>query len=144
MVTQCLPLLTLPADLDSALKDWFGRQVNWCRSSSQGEKARNYGNNITIWYHAIVSLVLSVAITPALLPQVNDPMTSQNLHRKRICADSSLIIGCIPSILPRRRGIYRLFPHHVRIPSTAISLPSILLCSRTIPQQTEALHPVHP
>jgi hypothetical protein len=144
MVTQYVPLLTLPADLDTALRDWFGRQVNWCRSSPQGEKARNYGNNITIWYHAIVSLVHSVVITPAVLSQVNDITTLQNSPNKRICAVSSLIIGRITSILPRRRGIYRLFPHHVRIPSTAISLPSILLCSRTLANQTTALHPVHP
>lgn len=117
-----------------------GELVQIVLSGRKGEEVREQHYNLVSRYRKS----RQCSYHTSTLPQVNDPMTLQNPHRKRICADTSPFTGRITSILPRRRGIYSLFPHHVRTSTQAIPLPSILLCSRTLANQTTALHPVHP
>ncbi|EIW71319.1 hypothetical protein TREMEDRAFT_67696 [Tremella mesenterica DSM 1558] len=46
------------------LKTWFRNHLDWMATSEQGAMARAYGNNITIWYHALVATHLSLVNPP--------------------------------------------------------------------------------
>lgn len=55
LVDQALTVLQLPQDLDQGMRAWVGAQAKWMAEGEQGKSARESGNNITLWYHAIVS-----------------------------------------------------------------------------------------
>ena len=49
------------ASLNQQLKGWFQTNVEWMERSEQGRLAREYGNNLTAWYHVLVSVILHPA-----------------------------------------------------------------------------------
>lgn len=56
LVDQALSVLQMPPDVQEGMRAWLQAQGNWMSQSQQGADARASGNNITLWYHAIVSL----------------------------------------------------------------------------------------
>ena len=59
LVSRALPLLILPPDVRKGMTEWFKANLDFMATSEQGARARTYGNNITIWYHALVASHLS-------------------------------------------------------------------------------------
>ncbi|ODN82209.1 hypothetical protein L202_02497 [Cryptococcus amylolentus CBS 6039] len=53
----------IPGDVVDGMRSWLGVQVEWMKTSEQGEWAKNYGDNKTLWYHAIVNAPFSDRIT---------------------------------------------------------------------------------
>lgn len=47
-------MLRLSPNIDSGLIEWFKAHLNWIITSEQGARARAKGNNISIWYNALV------------------------------------------------------------------------------------------
>ncbi|ODO09707.1 hypothetical protein I350_01922 [Cryptococcus amylolentus CBS 6273] len=62
LVSQALVMVSpmIPGDVVDGMRSWLGVQVEWMKTSEQGEWAKNYGDNKTLWYHAIIASHLSV------------------------------------------------------------------------------------
>ncbi|RXK37503.1 hypothetical protein M231_05224 [Tremella mesenterica] len=64
LISSTLTFLNIPQELLDDLRIWFRNHLNWITTSEQGAMARAYGNNITIWYHALVATHLSLVNPP--------------------------------------------------------------------------------
>lgn len=53
-VSQYLKALDLSPDVLAGVTAWLEAQTKWMATSEQGAQARAYGNNISVWYHALV------------------------------------------------------------------------------------------
>ncbi|KAL7425298.1 hypothetical protein Q5752_000986 [Cryptotrichosporon argae] len=83
LVSQSVHFFKLPAALDAALRSWFRAQVDWMLKSDQGTRARDNGNNIAFWYHAIIRTHLSYLDPAASLKYARDALTGLRAARAR-------------------------------------------------------------
>jgi hypothetical protein len=64
LVDQALTVLQMPPEIADGMRQWLSTQAKWMAEGEQGKSARESANNITLWYHAIVSVSARWSVSP--------------------------------------------------------------------------------